>query len=120
MEVLVFGEAKNPVKAVKDAVVDKTKNIDADEIVKQAVKLPIVRVNRSNFLRKELRKYYPEKVEIKEEDHNVKGISSIFFSNRNNGRLVCATMIKYLSGCTYSINEISQVLFMTIIMEGIT
>ena len=57
-----MGKTKNPVKAVANAVVDKTKNIDAAEIVKQAVKLPIVRVNRGNFLRKELRKYYPEKV----------------------------------------------------------
>lgn len=57
-----MGKTKNPVKAVANAVVDKTKNIDAVEIVKQAVKLPIVRVNRGNFLRKELRKYYPEKV----------------------------------------------------------
>ena len=37
-------------------------DIKAEEIIRQAVRLPIVRVNREKFLRKELIKYYPETV----------------------------------------------------------
>jgi len=54
--------AKNPVNVVADNVLEKAKSINAEDIIKQAVKLPVVRVNREKFLRKELIKYYPEKV----------------------------------------------------------
>ena len=37
-----------------DIVVGKVRNIQAENIIMHAVKLPIVRVNRTKFLRKEL------------------------------------------------------------------
>ena len=43
-----------------DIVVGKVRNIQAEDIIMHAVKLPIVRVNRTKFLRKELVKYYSE------------------------------------------------------------
>lgn len=44
----------------RDAVVGVAKGIQAEDIIQQAVKLPLVRVNREKFLHKELVKYYPE------------------------------------------------------------
>lgn len=44
----------------RDAVVGAAKGIQAEDVIQQAVKLPIVRVNREKFLHKELVKYYPE------------------------------------------------------------
>ncbi len=43
-----------------DIVVGKVRNIQAEDIIMHAVNLPIVRVNRTKFLRKELVKYYSE------------------------------------------------------------
>ena len=42
---------RKPVRAIK-----------AEDIIRQALKLPIVKVNRANFLRKELIRYYPKDV----------------------------------------------------------
>lgn len=53
-------------KAVLGEVSQKTeadiKEIDIDHILKQVMKLPIVKVNREKYLRKELIKFYPEKI----------------------------------------------------------
>ena len=52
----------NSLVKAKTAVVDKVKDIKAEDIIHQAIKLPIVKINRGKFLHKELIKYYPEDV----------------------------------------------------------
>ena len=53
-------------RAVNDAVVDKAvdsvinKYITPEEIIAQIIKLPVARVDRAEFLHKELIRYYPE------------------------------------------------------------
>lgn len=54
--VMSMGVNKKQVPEVEDSL------IKVEDIIVQAVKLPIVRLNRASFLRKELRKYYPEEV----------------------------------------------------------
>ena len=56
------GKVKNSALAVKDKAVESVTNISItpEEIIAQAAKLPIARVDRSVFLRKELIKHYPE------------------------------------------------------------
>lgn len=44
----------NPIEVVKD-------HIDVEKIIRAAFKVPGIKVNREKFLRKELKKYYPEK-----------------------------------------------------------
>lgn len=59
------GKAKKVTDAIvemKSNIVDKAKDIKAEDIIRQAVKLPVVRVDREKFLRKELIKYYPEDI----------------------------------------------------------
>lgn len=46
----------------KNAVANTVSNLNAEDIVQQAMKLPVVKVNREKFLYKELIKYYPEDV----------------------------------------------------------
>ncbi len=46
----------------KNAVANTVSNLNAEDIVQQAMKLPVVKVNREKFLHKELIKYYPEGV----------------------------------------------------------
>ena len=48
----------NSLVKAKSVVVDKVKDIKAEDIIQQAMKLPIVKVDRSKFLHKELIKYY--------------------------------------------------------------
>jgi hypothetical protein len=62
-------EANAIIKA-KDAVVAKVKDITAEDIIMQAVKVPGVKVNRDKFLHKELIKYYPESVVQEAIAHN--------------------------------------------------
>lgn len=56
------GSVGDAIVKVKDGVVDKVKDIKTEDIIQQAVKLPVVRVNREKFLYKELIKYYPEDI----------------------------------------------------------
>lgn len=58
----VIRKASDAVVRAKDMIVGKVQNINVEDIIVQAVKLPVVRVNRAKFLRKELIKYYPEDV----------------------------------------------------------
>lgn len=46
----------------KNAVANTVSNLNAEDIVQQAMKLPVVKINREKFLHKELIKYYPEDV----------------------------------------------------------
>ena len=55
-------KADNVLIKAKNAVVDKISDISAEDIIQQAMKLPIVNVNREKFLRKELMRYYSEDV----------------------------------------------------------
>lgn len=48
------------IEKVKDGVVEKFPEIKAEDIIQQAIKPPVVRVDREKFLRKELIRYYPE------------------------------------------------------------
>mgnify|MGYP000593357478 CR=1 FL=1 len=50
------------ITGMKSQIIDKVEHIKAEDIIQQAVKLPVVRVNREKFLRKELIKYYPTDV----------------------------------------------------------
>lgn len=58
------GKVKDSAGAVKDKAVESVMkvNITPEEIILQAAKLPIARVDRRSFLRKELIKHYPEDV----------------------------------------------------------
>lgn len=53
-------KTENALAKAKKAVVDTVSNINAEDIVQQAMKLPIINVNREKFLYKELIKYYPK------------------------------------------------------------
>lgn len=55
-------KTENVIIKAKNAVANTISNFNAEDIVQQAMKLPIVKVNREKFLRKELIKYYPENV----------------------------------------------------------
>lgn len=55
-------QAESILIKAKKAVVDTVTKISAEDIVQQAMKLPVVNVNRERFLRKELIKYYSEDV----------------------------------------------------------
>lgn len=55
-------KAENILIKTKDTVIDKVSDINAEDIIQQAMKLPIVKVNRKKFLHKELIKYYSEDV----------------------------------------------------------
>lgn len=44
----------------KDAVALKVNDIKVEDLIRQALKLPAIRVDRKKFLHKELIKYYPE------------------------------------------------------------
>ena len=69
----VAGKAR---KAVNDAVVDKAvdsvinKYITPEEIIAQVIKLPIAKVDRAAFLRKELTGHYPEETVNTAIEHN--------------------------------------------------
>ena len=70
---VIMAKKRNPIKkaarkarkAANEAVVDKAvdsvinKYISPEEIIAHVVKLPTVKVDRAEFLRKELIKYYP-------------------------------------------------------------
>lgn len=68
--------AKKARKAVKNAVVDKaadsviSKYISPEEIIAQVIRLPMARVDRAAFLRKELSKYCPEETVEAAIEHN--------------------------------------------------
>lgn len=53
---------ENIIIKAKNSVANTVNNFSAEDIVQQAMKLPIVQVNRENFLYKELIKYYPKDV----------------------------------------------------------
>lgn len=55
-------KTENVLIKAKNAVANTVNNFNAEDIVQQAMKLPVVKVNREKFLRKELIKYYPEDV----------------------------------------------------------
>ena len=55
-------KAENALIKAKNAIVDKVSDINAEDIIQQAMKLPIVNVNREKFLHKELIRYYTEDV----------------------------------------------------------
>ena len=59
-----IGKVKESAIAVKDKAVDIVTNVNItpEEIIAQAAQLPIARVDRSTFLRKELIKHYPEEI----------------------------------------------------------
>ena len=55
-------KAKQMVTSTKEKALDKVKGVDVspEQILRQALKLPIAQVDRSTFLKKELIKFYPE------------------------------------------------------------
>ena len=53
--------SKNMLMNIKDNALDRVKNFEVEDVIKSAVKIPMVRVNREKFLRKELKKMYPIK-----------------------------------------------------------
>lgn len=53
---------ENVLNKAKKTVIDKVNDINAEDILQQAIKLPIVNVNREKFLHKELIRYYSEDV----------------------------------------------------------
>ena len=55
-------KAENALIKAKNTIVDKVSDIKAEDIIQQAMKLPIVNVNRKKFLHKELIRYYTEDV----------------------------------------------------------
>lgn len=55
-------KTENVLIKAKNAIANTVNNFNAEDIVQQAIKLPVVKVNREKFLRKELIKYYPEGV----------------------------------------------------------
>ncbi len=55
-------KTENVLIKAKNTVVDKVSDISTEDIIQQAMKLPIVNVNREKFLHKELIKYYSEDV----------------------------------------------------------
>ena len=55
-------KAENVLIKAKNAVINKVSDISAEDIIQQAMKLPIVKVNREKFLHKELIRYYSEDV----------------------------------------------------------
>lgn len=55
-------KTENVLIKAKNAVANTVNNFNAEDIVQQAMKLPVVQVNREKFLRKELIKYYPKDV----------------------------------------------------------
>lgn len=54
--------SENVLIKAKNAVTNTVSNFSAEDIIQQAMKLPIVKVNREKFLYKELIKYYSEDV----------------------------------------------------------
>lgn len=55
-------KVENALIKAKNTIVDKVSDIKAEDIIQQAMKLPIVNVNRKKFLHKELIRYYSEDV----------------------------------------------------------
>ena len=55
-------KVENALIKAKNTIVDKVSDIKAEDIIQQAMKLPIVNVNRKKFLHKELIRYYTEDV----------------------------------------------------------
>ena len=55
-------KSKNVLIKAKNALTNTVSNFSAEDIIQQAMKLPIVKVNRQKFLYKELIKYYSEDV----------------------------------------------------------
>ncbi len=55
-------KTENVLIKAKNMVANTVSNLSAEDIVQQAMKLPIVKVNREKFLYKELIKYYSEDV----------------------------------------------------------
>jgi hypothetical protein len=53
-------KAKKVAVATKEKVVEFKNNITPEEVIRAASQLPIAKVDRAEFLRKELIKYYPE------------------------------------------------------------
>lgn len=48
----------------------KTSGISMDDVIRQVLKIPFVKINRSKFLKKELVKYYPETIINQAIQHN--------------------------------------------------
>lgn len=55
-------KSENVLIKAKNALTNTVSNFSAEDIIQQAMKLPIVKVNRQKFLYKELIKYYSEDV----------------------------------------------------------
>lgn len=53
-------KAKDTAVKAKDAVADKIEEINVEEIIAQAMKLPGAKIDRAVYLNKQLRKYYPD------------------------------------------------------------
>lgn len=53
-------KAKDTAVRAKDAVADKIEEINVEEIIAQAMKLPGAKIDRAAYLGKQLRKYYPD------------------------------------------------------------
>lgn len=56
----IVRKVKSTAIAAKEAVDEKIQEIDVEELVCSAMRLPGAKVNRSEYLKKQLRKYYPE------------------------------------------------------------
>ena len=64
--------AGNNVAKAGEAAVKKVKNgdISVEDVLRQAMKVPLVKIDRTKYLHKELIKYYPEKTVEKAIKHN--------------------------------------------------
>ena len=55
-----INEVKQTIKTAKDSIAGKIEDINVEEIVSMAMKLPGAHIDRTVYLNKQLRKYYPE------------------------------------------------------------
>lgn len=56
----IVRKVKSTVVSAKEAVDERIQAIDVEQLVRDAMTLPGAKVNRSEYLKKQLRKYYPE------------------------------------------------------------
>ena len=64
--------SRNVPQVLKASPREPVRAIKVEDIIWQALKLPIVKVNRANFLRKELIRYYPKDVVDSAIKNNIK------------------------------------------------